>query len=377
LEERRLNVPFLVTAIILVVVIALGIVFYINTSNNFSTDRASVSNLKAQVTSLQTQLTAANNAAAALQNDLNTAKTQITKLEGQLATTNTQLTSVNTQVTSVKDQITTLQKQLTDTTNLLNGVKNDLTTQGTKVTALDTAISALNTKVTALQATVTTLTTQVNNLTTVANNPVTLASNISVTATAAAPQYFATLISNNSGSIQVVSNTALATGVVKLYYNSTNNLLGDYSFSGGTTVNIPVTSGVQYLLYFGNSASSGSITAVVNATFYPGGSGGTNQTTLFSNYAVSQNYGASTTVHNFTASVSGYVTISGTSSSSSSYIEFYNLTSPGSSATQIFGSGTTLNFNVVSGNAYDIKFWNLNSGSGTVTATLTGVYNRY
>jgi hypothetical protein len=384
LEDRRLNLPFLVTAILLVVVIVFSIVFYVNTSNNFKSDRTSITDLQGQITTLKSQLAQANTTAATLQTDLNAAKTQVSTLDGKLTTSNTQITTLtdqlNTQVKSISDQIAALQKQVSDSTSLLNSVKNDTVSQGTKITALDTALNTLKTQVTTLETNVTALTTKVNNLSNVANNPVTIISSQSYTATGGAtPTYMGTYTPTTySGYIYVSSTTALTTGYIRAYYGSTSGSYQDYPFSGAYQVSIPVTAGISYPLYFGNTASSGTITAVLSAVFYPGTTGSVNTTTLFSNQAVSQSNGAKTTVYSsFTPSSSGYVTISGISSSSQTYVEFYNVTSVASTVTQVFGTGTTLNFTVAVGNTYNINFYNLNSGSGTVTATLTGIYNRY
>ncbi|MBN1367749.1 MAG: hypothetical protein JW967_07470, partial [Dehalococcoidales bacterium] len=98
-------------------------------------------------------------------------------------------------------------------------------------------------------------------------------------------------------------------------------------------------------------------------------------TTLFTSKNVTQNHGTQTTLITYSPSYTGYFSITGTTSSSSSYIRIYNNTL--STYTDYsFTTGTTVTAPVSAGYSYSIIFGNTAS-SGTVTATLTGKYYHY
>lgn len=99
----------------------------------------------------------------------------------------------------------------------------------------------------------------------------------------------------------------------------------------------------------------------------------TSPNTLFSSQTISQGPNTQTVVYTFSPTYSGYIFINGTSSSSTGYILVIN-TNSGASNTYNFGTSTTINAQLNSGNTYAIYFGNRDT-SGNITATLTGTYS--
>jgi uncharacterized phage infection (PIP) family protein YhgE len=140
----RINVPFLVTSILLVVVIIVVLVFGIQLSGKITANSNSISDLQTQDTSFKSSLTNFNSQVSTLSGQLTQANTQLTQA-------NNQLTTLNTQVAADSAQITTLKSQLSAASADLSALKTQLTASTAKITSLETQVTALNTKATSLQ----------------------------------------------------------------------------------------------------------------------------------------------------------------------------------------------------------------------------------
>lgn len=107
---------------------------------------------------------------------------------------------------------------------------------------------------------------------------------------------------------------------------------------------------------------------IVNRLNYPMA----NPVSLFTLKAISQQAGAQTLLYTFTPTVSGYIHITGNSSSTTGYIRISD-NSASTSQAYIFGTANTLTIPLTAGHNYSIIFGNT-AASGTVNAVLTGIY---
>jgi uncharacterized protein YlxW (UPF0749 family) len=98
----------------------------------------------------------------------------------------------------------------------------------------------------------------------------------------------------------------------------------------------------------------------------------TNPVVLFSSQTIYQGAGTQTLLYTFTPPKNGYIYISGSSNSTSTYIGITNNTAS-TFQNYIFGAGTTLSIPLMAGYNYSIILGNT-APSGTVTAKLTAIY---
>jgi peptidoglycan hydrolase CwlO-like protein len=123
--------PFVITGIVLLIVAAGFIYYYVQASSEISKNNTTISSLQkdvttykslisslqndiasygSQVSSLQNQLASANAQVSPLQNENASLKSQITNLNNELSSANSQITSANSQITSLQSQNSDLQK---------------------------------------------------------------------------------------------------------------------------------------------------------------------------------------------------------------------------------------------------------------------------
>jgi len=93
---------------------------------------------------------------------------------------------------------------------------------------------------------------------------------------------------------------------------------------------------------------------------------------LFVSQSISQAFGTQTLLYTFVPTQSGYISISGISSSATGYIRVTNNTTT-LSTDYAFGTGATVTAIVTGGQSYSIRFGNMDA-AGTITATLSATY---
>ena len=93
---------------------------------------------------------------------------------------------------------------------------------------------------------------------------------------------------------------------------------------------------------------------------------------LFSSQTISQAFGTQTLLYALTTPYSGFISISGTSSSTTGYIRVTNNTT-GFTTYYVFGTGNNVNVTVNAGQRYTLYFGNSDT-LGTITATLSAIY---
>jgi len=98
----------------------------------------------------------------------------------------------------------------------------------------------------------------------------------------------------------------------------------------------------------------------------------TNSIVLFSSQTITQAFGTQTLLYALTTPYSGFISISGTSSSATGYIRVTNNTT-GFTTYYVFGTGNNVNVTVNAGQRYTLYFGNSDT-LGTITATLSAIY---
>ena len=375
----------IVLAVAVIGIIILSVLSYVNTTS----DKNDIFALQVQVANLQSKITTANNELTSLSSQIADADSRIStlsskessdvsSLQDELSTANDQISSLTNQINSVLLQISSLQTDVSSDTVRISAIQTQLSSINSQLSSLgDTTVSLQNTltslenTLTSLENTVDSLVRQVNELTAAATNPVILFSSQAVSQAFGTQTLLYTFTPTYNGYIYISGTSSSTTGYIRVTNNTTSTYT-DYAFGTGTTVTAAVTGGYSYSIRFGNSDASGTITAILSATYYPTSSSTTNSIPLFLSQPVTQAFSTQTLLYTFAPTYNGYIYISGTSSSTTGYIRVTNNTTS-TYTDYAFGTGTTINAVVNAGYSYSISFGN-SDASGTITATLSATY---
>jgi len=392
-QTKTLTTYILVMAVLLVLVIVGSIVFAVQSSNRITANSNNINSTQQTVASLQTQLSSANTTISSLSNQLNAANTQISHLQSQESSDQTQittlqtglkplqtgltsaqstLTSLQTGLTSVTTQVSTLANQLNSANSQITALQGNVSSSSTQISALQTQLSTITSQLTSLQSSVTTLTTEVSNISssTLTNNQIILFTSEGISQTYNTQNLLYTFTPTYSGYVDISGSSSSSTGYIRVTNNSLNSTT-TYAFATGTVVTAQLTAGYNYTLYFGNTDTTGTITATLSG-FYASSATINNQSTLFTSQGVSQSANTQTLLYTFVPTYSGNIYISGTSSSSTGYIRVTNNTL-NATVTYAFGTGTSITIPITGGYSYSIYFGNTDA-TGTITATLSASY---
>lgn len=110
------RVPFILTCIFLVIVVAGFIIYYIQVSGT-------IKERDGQISELQGQLTLADDEILSLESDLASVNNQISSLESDLTSANNQISSLESDLTSATTQNTQLESQITEMQNNINDLR--------------------------------------------------------------------------------------------------------------------------------------------------------------------------------------------------------------------------------------------------------------
>ncbi len=378
-KYSRTNITIgIILAVAVIAIIVLSVLGYVNTTS----DKNDIFALQVQVANLQSKITAANDELTSLSGQVANADSRISTLSSQessdvsslqdeLSTANNQISSLTDQINSALLQISSLQSNVSSDTVIISSIQTQLTSINSQLSSLDDTTVSLQNTLTSLKNTVDSLVIKVNNLTAAANNPVILFSSQTISQAFNTQTLLYTFTPTYNGYIYISGTSNSTTGYIRVTNNTTSTFT-DYAFGTGTTVSAAVSGGYSYSIRFGNTDASGTITATLSATYYPTSSMTSNSATLFSSQTISQAHGTQTLLYTFTPPYSGYIYISGTSSSTTGYIRITNNTTS-SSTNYAFGTGTTITAPVTAGYSYSIRFGN-SDASGTITATLSAIY---
>ncbi len=374
--EPKYNVFFLITGVILIGLIVGVTLLAVQANRVNSASEASIDTLNNQVTAVQSSVTSVNAAMTSLTDQVNSA---ISTMTSDISYNSQEITALTRDLNSITSQLTTLNTQVTSLNARLDDLETASTSASTSITSIQNQLSTISSQITSLQSTTSSLQTSINSLTTrvsalessYSTKTTTLFTSYSITQDFNTRTLLTTFSPSGTGTLYVSGTSSSATGYIRVY-NNTSSTYNDYTFGTGTTISAPVTYGYSYSIYFGNTASSGTVSATLTASYtYSSYS----STTLFTSKSITQNHGDTTIVKTYAPAYTGYFTVTGTSSSSTSYIRIYNNTLS-TYTDYAFGTGTTITAPVSAGYSYSIIFGN-SASSGTVTATLSGTYFHY
>jgi septal ring factor EnvC (AmiA/AmiB activator) len=232
----------------------------------------------------------------------------VSDLKDQLTSQQSQLASANTQLASIGGQITTLTSNVASDSSQITSLGNQLSSADSQIAAFTKQLNDADSEISALQG------------------------------------------QNSSSSSQL----ATLQGQLSSLQDTLNSVQSQLTSTQGTV------NSLQSQINSEESTLNG-ITQEINTPV-----------TLFSSRSITQGPNAATLIYSFSPAYSGYVSISGISSSDTGYLLIVNEDAD-TSATFAFGRGTTVYIPLEGGPDYSIYFGN-HDLSGTITASLSGTY---
>jgi len=255
----KLNMPFLVIGIFLVLLAVGFAIFAIQTSetitetkNLVSTNNTVISDLRTQQLTYQSQQ---NSQITSLSDQLKQANSQIADLNTQISAANTQITTANSQLTSFKAQLAT-------TTSDEAALKTQISGYAASLTSLQTQIASINSTLTSLQN-------QIDDLDDSSSSSSTLIlSSKSITQDYNEETLLKTFYPDYDGYIRVSGTCDTDTGYIRVV-NTTEDTDESYDFTSGDYLDIDILAGTVKI-YFGNDETSGTDwDATLTIRYYP------------------------------------------------------------------------------------------------------------
>ena len=368
----------IVLAVAVIGIIILSILTFVKTvsdENNINTLQDQMVTLLRQLSETQTELNTLSGqvSVADAKIAILTSKeaADIASLQDDLSAAADDITTLTSQLNAATAQVASLQAEISSDTGTISSLQTQLNSVNSQLSGLATTTTTLQDTVTSLYNTVDSLLMQVKALTSAASNPIALFTSQPISQSAGTQTLLHTFTPTYSGYIYVSGTSNTSTGYIRVT-NNTLSTYTDYVFGTGTTITSPVTAGQTFSISFGNSEASGTITAVLSGVYYPTAPVGTTPTTLFTSNHITQAAGAITLIYTFTPSQSGYIYVTGTSTTATGYIRITN-NNTSAYADYPFGTGATITASVTAGYSYSISFGN-SEVSGTYSATMSGTY---
>ncbi|MFC1910777.1 hypothetical protein ACFLXC_05810 [Chloroflexota bacterium] len=283
-----------------------------------------LSSVKAQVATLANQVNNVDSQIASLKNTVSSSSSTITSLQGQVTTLNSQLTTLQTTLTSLQSSVTSLTTRVTNletsgtstsTTTLFSsqyvsqnyntrtnlrtytptnsgyfsisgtsssntayirvhnnslGTYNDYSF-GTGTTVTANVIGGYSYSImfgnTNFSGTVTATLTATYHPSSYTGGQITLFAGQTISQSYNSQTTLTEFVPDHFGYVYITGNSSTSTGYIRVY-NNTLGTYNNYTFGTGTTVTAPVSAGYSYSIIFGNTNSSGTITATLTATYY-------------------------------------------------------------------------------------------------------------
>ncbi len=290
------HMPFIFTAILLLIVVVGFIYYYTQMSKNVASLQGQLSSANAkasslqnensayqsQVASLQGQLSSANAKVSSLQNENSAYQSQVASLQGQLSSANSKVSSLQNENSAYQSQVASLQDQLSSSQSTLQAANSQLQSQlssaKSQITSLQNDVSGYQSQISSLKSQLSSLNDQVSSLRS-QNSELQSIVNLSKSSVVANEK---TINQSEGQSSSVVSFTAQYAGYVVVSGTSTTSngylMVTDtfngyphngvrYSFGTGATCTIPILPGTV-TVYFANSNVSGGATATLTVIYY-------------------------------------------------------------------------------------------------------------
>lgn len=278
IKTTNYNRYLLAFGIILVVAIIGIIVSIVLTFARTGSDEENLSTLRGEVAALESQISAAEAELDSLASQVMGAEGKVASISEQrdidvailqegLTTANNQISSLSSQVSSVLSQISGLQAEVISDDTQISSIEAQLVSLTSQLSSVSNTAASLQTSLTSLENKVTSLTSIVNSLKYPLSNPVTLFASKSISQAAGAQTLLYTLTPTTNGYIQITGNSTSATGYIRIIDNSTS-ATQVYAFGTVNNLTIPMAAGHNYSVYFGNTAASGTVNAVLTGIYY-------------------------------------------------------------------------------------------------------------
>ena len=276
---------YLLTFGIILIIAIIGVIgSFVFTFARTGSDEEKISTLREEVVALKSQLSTAESQLSTAQAELDSLASQVMGAEGRVAsiseqrdadvatlqegltTANNQIDALSSQIGSVLSQLSGLQAEVIADDSNIATLQSQLSSINTQLASLGETTASLGNTLTSLGNTVDSLVSQVNRLTSTATNPVILFSSQAISQAFGAQTLLYTSTPTYNGHFRISGTSSSTTGYIRVTNNSTATYT-DYPFGTGTTVTAAVTAGYSYSIIFGNSDASGTITALLSATY--------------------------------------------------------------------------------------------------------------
>ena len=188
-------------------------------------------------------------------------------LQAGLTAANNEISSINSQISSILSQISGLQSEEISDDSQISSIKAQLASLSSQLSSVSSTTASIQTSLASLERTVATLSRIVNSLNYPLTNPVLLFTSKTISQVAGSQTLVYTFTPTVSGYLYITGNSSSSTGYIRITDNSTSATQA-YIFGTANTLNIPLTAGHNYSILFGNSATSGTVTAVLAGTYY-------------------------------------------------------------------------------------------------------------
>lgn len=278
IKTTAYNRYLLAFGIILIIAIIGIIISIVLTFARTGADEDTISSLREEVLALESQLSTA-------QTELDSLASQVTGAEGRVASiseqrdldvatlqegltaANNQISSLGSQISSVLSQLSGLQAEVISDDSQISSIEAQLSSLTSQMSSVSSSVASLQNSLTSLEKTVATLSSIVNRLNYPLTNPVALFTSKSVTQAAGTQTLLLTFTPIYSGYIYISGNSNSATGYIRITDNSTTTTQ-TYAFGTVNAFTVPLTAGHNYSIFFGNTAVSGTVSAVLSAIYY-------------------------------------------------------------------------------------------------------------
>jgi len=272
------NWNYIIIGFILTVAIIGSLVLSILTYVKNVSDEKTMNTYRDRLAVLESQVIATST-------ELDSLSEQVSEAEGQVASVNDQqalsiaiiqddLAAATEQISSLINQLNNAVLQITDLTTDVSSDSSAIITIQTKLSSIASELSALKTTTASLQSKITSLENQVNSLTDKVNkltkpvtNSIVLFSSQPISQAFSTQTLLYTLTTPYTGYIAISGTSSSATSYIRVT-NNTTSVTNFYVFATGTVVNVMVTAGYNYSIYFGNSDTAGTITATLSAVYF-------------------------------------------------------------------------------------------------------------
>jgi peptidoglycan hydrolase CwlO-like protein len=272
------NWTYIIIGIIFTVAVIGSIILSILTYAITTTDEKTINTHRDRIALLESELMVANAELDSLSDQISDSEGQVASINDQqaidiavlqveLATATEQLTSLVNQINNVALQISSLNNEVTLDRTAISTITTQLSSITTELSALSATTASLQSKLTSLESKVNSLKATVDKLTTPVTHSVVLFSSQLISQAFGTQSLLYNLTTPYAGYISITGTSSSSTAYIRVTNNNTG-YTSYYPFGTGNAVNVAVSAGQRYSLYFGNSDAVGTVTATLSAVYF-------------------------------------------------------------------------------------------------------------